>query len=197
MIFDNDGVLSNTLIDSYKADCKVFEEAKVRVPTLNEYRTALRTTNWDDFYFNFGIDDVNSAVKFYYSVLPDNPSVIPGVIEALESLKHPRALVSKFSDKDKLLLRLDKAGLLKFFDYEHIHAVEKSKIEAIKKEIDSNYTTFYVGDTVDDIIDAKEAGVLSVAISAKTSFCSHEDLVAEKPFMIIPHIEELVKYDCY
>ena len=200
MMFDVDGVLIDTLTDSYETDKVVIREFGGKVPTMHQYRAALANTDWDSFYQGFGIkqEHVKAATQRYYELLPIDVKPTEHAEYTLRNTKRPKAIISKYKDRDKLLVRLDSAGLLKHLDHGSIYAVTDSKILSIIKECDRmnipRNKAAYVGDSVADIAESLEAKVNPIALSNDQSYCNHENLYRAGPRMIISDLRQILPY---
>lgn len=198
---DVDGVILDTLSGSYSTDSALIKQYDGIIPSLDEYRKALKETDWTKFYGSFGVKEefIPLLEKEYYARLPKSPSAIPHAKENLERiLKSGRGLflASKCENKDVLLERLENAGLLKYLDQSRIYAVRKSKADVIKGEMSNGHKAkcIFVGDTVKDITEANEAGAISVAKSDEYSYGLQEDLLAANPKYIINSLSHIAQF---
>lgn len=188
--FDVDGTLVDSLSQSYEVDCNLIRTHGGKVPTLQEYRNAITDGNWEAFYQSFGVTSPVDDEE-YYKALKEKPlKEVEGAKSLLEYFTRRWKNISLFvvsinSSKSDVIRKLDVCELTPFFQEDSIYAVKGTKTDAIRQEIEkrgiSPNKTFYVGDTVKDIVESREAGVHPVGLLLDTSFNSYTMINEAKP----------------
>ncbi len=163
---------SGTLVDDrervFGTMNDILKHRGLKERTIEEHRQ-LFTMNYVQYYerlgVNIGADNLEEQYrKFYRHDIP--VKLIPGVKETLKSLKSNKAKLILISgeQEDFLVESLKRLGLDGFFDM--VVGTQYNKTEMLKK----HSPRLYVGDTIDDAMFAKAAGVSFIGVCNKYSY---------------------------
>ena len=204
--FDMDGTIADTIpmcIKSFRnsvspyADHELSREEILHTFGLNEIGMvkAVVTRNWEsaieDFYCQ------------YESLHDEVTSAFPGIINLINSLKKKNIIVALITGKGEksCTITLEKLGLTKLFDEilcgSEISPNKKENMKCLLKKYDiSKYEFCYIGDTVQDVKDCRDIGV--VCCSAAWHESSNVDILEkENPNHVFYCVGDLYKYfDC-
>jgi HAD superfamily hydrolase (TIGR01549 family) len=200
--FDLNGTLVDTLEMDYSLDCKHAQAMGGRPPTREEFKRLIGQASWEEYYATIGIKDWKGALKMFYqdstrlnaeiNPLPDAKQVL----ETLISAKKPLFLVS-VNDPQSVNVFLRKSGLERFFDEQNTYVVEKSKtaniIAAYQRFGANPKDTVFIGDTLNDIRCAKEAGVVSVGLANDLYSYSDSEMLRKEADYAISNLKELLE----
>jgi phosphoglycolate phosphatase len=181
--FDWDGTLCDSRESIYAINLYMAEQYG-KAENLPSYEDWLQDSHpgVEDCMRFLGVQEDSLHIKqFFNRLLVEqreqglrNP-LYPGVYELLSWLKKqgiPMILISRHLH-EHLLLDVEAHGLTHFFD----HIIGEPKGEKLSKEVEirrlcfsDQYSvvrahTFYLGDTVHDMVPAKQAGVVSIAVT--------------------------------
>lgn len=197
LIFDYDGVIVDSL--------SIFRENFIRACKINGFDQISKQAFLDLFNGNMYESMIKSGIS---------KEKIPNILKSLKSrLLDAQNNLYLFDGVDSMLKKLSKENKIiiitsnitevveKFLEsknincYRNIVGGEKEtskiiKIKAIKTEF-PNYQYFYIGDTRGDIIEGKNAGVKTIAVT--WGWHSKTSLKKECPDYIIDFPIELVK----
>lgn len=201
-IFDVDGTLVDSLKYSYEIDKGLVQRYGGSIPDLDSYREAIQMGNWDKFYEGFGIQDPEkrkNLLERYYdeaSKVPLQP--LPYAHELLKYLRRKRttiAIVSINKSLEKVIDKLRKTDLEKYFDRENIQFAESKKTGCIRKQCEKTKVSYkeaiFVGDTAKDVIEAREAGVKTAAIIGESSYHPEKMIVDSRPDYLFKDLKEI------
>ena len=199
-IFDWNGTLFNDLSMLYKAIVAIFKHYRCKPPTLEECRDGL-SHNWIEFYRKCGLPKsvtpeelrefrrnfVNNNWKGI-GLFRDAKSAIVGCLK----MKMKLAIVSA-EQADFLLSRLSHHQLLSSFSEVLSQSYDKKSafLKVLKKLSIPAEKAFYVDDTADGILEAKEAGLATFGMTR--GYNSPERIRAAKPTYVIDTLDEMVK----
>jgi len=202
--FDLDGTLVDSLSQSYSVDSALIKKYGGRVPSFEEYRQALTTWDWDDFYGNFGVKgDIKMILREYHDTLglfdvkaTENAR---NLLEGISNQNIPTFLVSISEKKERVIKKLKNSGLDSFFDEDSIHATGNKKAGLISREYKkrgiSPRETMFIGDSAIDINGANSAGVLSVGVyDPRYSFNTYKMLKSAKPDYLFKDLNEFLGF---
>jgi phosphoglycolate phosphatase len=201
IIFDWDGVLLdnlNTAVAVYNDVLAAYGLEHIDAPTLR----GLDNANWYHFYRKIGLAEEywESADRLWtekYTPLPK--AIFKDVKRSLRSLRAIGLRVGLASNgwRSRVLKELSDHGLEDFFD----SCIFGDEVPRMKPAPDGLHmilnrlgakpsASCYVGDTVEDVVAARAAGVVSIALSR--GFSSSERLATAKPDFIFPDLETMM-----
>lgn len=204
LLLDYDGTIDNNA-DKYKN----FKEAictklNLRIPwtSLLEFKESLGG-GWDTEMAKLGVDWRGEHKDLVYETLNEEylskpAKLIPGITEIIKAYSPEQLGIISGSHSDYIRKSLQENNLKNQF--KHIFGVEecakgKPHPDALFKMMElygvSEDKTLYVGDTVDDIQFAKNAGVESLALALDTSWHPKEMLINAKPDYIADSMIQL------
>jgi len=190
--FDNNGTVFNDLRITYLGSVKVFEAFNLLPPTLEQYRNTVGG-DFMKFYHNYGIpvpanEDEKKKLSadigdVFWSHIKENiwrSSFRPDVAATISELQRRgirTAMISAMNESE-LLEELDHYGFCGVFDPIFGGVKDKAPVmEHLCRSLKINpHSTLYVGDTVEDMKAAREAGVIPVGMGAPDAYHSAERL---------------------
>lgn len=194
VITDIGGVLVKT--DEAIIQCieKVFSDNDIHFGSRDDLLSAFGVSIYD-YIKNYLPDEYKEKADFYYEefkkIYPAKAThlmkVFEGINETLSYLKEKGIMVAVLSCMIRNEVNVN-LSLLDFIDFDLVFSLEDyghkrpkpNGLEMIMKKLGvSKEETIYVGDTVNDVKMAKNAGVFSVAV--KTGAQSNSDLEREHP----------------
>jgi phosphoglycolate phosphatase len=197
-LFDFDGVLSDSLDLYAEAVTRCLERIGTPIVKTREDYLVLFEGNFYESMAARGVDlaDFAQAAK---EIMPgiDYDAMRPfdGLIPVLESLKKDHLLAVISSNGSKTIRKmLDRFGFDPYFE----EILGSDFLFSKKEKIDhvlAKYgippeRTFYIGDTTGDIVEARAAGVRTVAVT--WGWHSRERLVAAHPDFLVETPEGLL-----
>ena len=208
VIFDASGTLLNDFSVTWKAVSKILVHFGKQTDDLITFRKNFRLPYWN-YFVDKGIasDTAKSELpalysKFYLELI-DEVELFPDVEEVTESLRNisiklaiasqtPKEALSKIlggsSIRDKFNM------ILGLGDYQEPKPSPESILIVLNKLGVSAAETIYVGDMAEDIVSARRAGVIPVAIYRReAAYHTKSYLEEEHPAFIINDLRELVK----
>lgn len=145
----------------------------------------------------------NKVARFFFEYYREHPAdnikVIKGVRDLLEDLSCYKKII--LSNRYKWLLDniLDKLDIRRYFlETYGIDSFPKSKpdpyplLQIIKKHRSSRVEAIFVGDSINDIIASKNAGIKCIIIPSGAT--STKEIKKFKPFKIVNDIREVKKW---
>lgn len=200
MIFDVDGTLVDSLGQSYEVDRRLVGRYGGHIPDLDSYREAIGMGDWDRFYERFGIKDPKIKKRLledYYEETARVPlKAVPAAEELLAYLRErvPISIVSINKSVDKVIEKLRKTGLEKYFDGTAIQVTPDKKTEGIRKECERQNIPYskaiFVGDTAKDVVEARDAGTKTVAIAWEGSYHNERMIVESQPDLVFSSLKD-------
>lgn len=201
VVFDWDGVLLdnlNTAVAVYNEVLAHYGLKRIDAATLR----SLDNANWYHFYEKIGLAEEywESADRLWtekYTPLPK--AIFKDVKRSLRRLRAIGLRVGLASNgwRSRVLKEILDHGLDDSFDcYVFGDEVPRMKpapdsLHMILNRLGTKPSgTFYMGDTLEDIVAAKAAGVMSIALSR--GFSSPERLATAKPDFIFPDLERMM-----
>jgi len=205
VLFDASGTIINDLHVTWKAISKTLDYYNKNSLSLKEFRRDFCTPYWD-FFIKQGLDRKTSKNKtpsiFKSFYIESNVKLFPDVVPMLEFFKSKKIKIGLVSQTPRILIEnvLNRFSILSYFDV--IVALEDCKFQkpsprpilhalsSLDSEISSS---IYVGDMKEDIIAAKNAGVVSIAVCRDCSYHDRNTMLQENPNFVINNLAELSK----
>jgi len=172
LIFDYDGVLIDSFdifIKNYINSCRKYGVYKIK-----NKKDFLKIFE-DNMYVsmkNIGIsqDNIIRIIKTLKKTLTRDIKKMPifnGIYEMVNELSKNNNLVIITSNDTELVKHFLKLNKIEYFDKVYGSNKGKSKVEKINliKKIYGEKNYFYIGDTTGDIIEGKNAGVKTIAVT--------------------------------
>lgn len=202
-LFDFDGCIANTLdlwLESYR---EVFAMYKLEVTDDQIVREIFGS--WDAPKY-FGINDLDKFKNELVELVRNkylNSELFPNIGNLLKTLKErgKKIGIVSSSDKQGILAKLTKEGLLDYFDLilgkddviEHKPSPEVI-ISALRTLNMSKYECVIVGDSRNDILAGQNAGIDTILFYPQThkKFYNLGELQSLKPTFIIQGFEDLL-----
>ncbi len=193
VLFDLDG----TLIDSFRSHYRVYQAvfADLRLPFDETAYVQHYSPNWYQFYERLGVANDRWAEAdrlwlHYYSA--ERPDERPGASELLRTIhdsRRPMGLVTS-GDRSRVEPDLERMGWSDLFQVvvcggevperkPHPAALR----HALRRLEQQESAAVYVGDTIEDVMMGKSAGVMTVALLG--GFSSREALEGARPDLIL------------
>lgn len=201
-LFDMDG----TLIDSSKAILNSIKEAArltgLRIPGDNEIKGIIHLPSYLSFkvlYPDNEPDDFDSVfLSLMRSKFKNMIKEVPKAKLTLELIKREKGIkIGIVTTKDKIsaeetirIFSIPCDVLLTAEDTERTRPDPEPLLKAIKLLNSTASQTFYCGDTPQDIIQGRRAGVKTIGVT--TGLHSKEELEKEKPDFIFDNIEAVL-----
>ncbi|MFQ5969995.1 MAG: HAD family hydrolase [Nitrososphaerales archaeon] len=208
VIFDASGTLLNDFSVTWKAASKILAHFGKQTDDQITFRKNFRLPYWN-YYVDKGIafDTVKFQIPALYSEfyleLIGGVELFPDVEEVTESLRNISVQLAVASQTPKEALSKILAGsaihdkfsiILGLGDYPDPKPSPQSILIVLKELGVSATETIYVGDMAEDIISARGAGVIPVAIYRReAAYHARSYLEAEHPAFIIDSLKELIK----
>ncbi|TSA46437.1 MAG: HAD family hydrolase [Deltaproteobacteria bacterium] len=199
LLFDFDGVLADSLDLYAEAVARCLLQIGTPIVKNREDYLALFEGNFYESMAAKGVDLVAFAAAAK-EILPginyDAMKPFEGLIPVLEALQknHLLAVISSngFRTISKMLERF---GFDRFFQgilgSDFLFSKKDKIAHALSKYGIDRTRTFYIGDTTGDILEAREAGVRTVAVT--WGWHSREKLVAVHPDFLVDKPQDLLK----
>ncbi|MBQ04019.1 hypothetical protein CL673_04820 [Candidatus Bathyarchaeota archaeon] len=201
--FDWDGVLLDSRVQVLKVYNRILDNFDLPPVTMDFLRSK-GSSRWYTFYERMGIHEKDWPeadrlwIEFYKGYNPQLYSDARPVLSYLkQESKNKIALVSN-GQEARVMRELVKFGVQNYFD---ITAFSTQKdmmkpspfliLGVIKKVKVEPHEVLYVGDTPEDILAAKAAGVSSAAISE--GFATRERLFAETPNYLFNSLSKMAE----
>lgn len=198
--FDNDGVLSDTILCVYETDSSLIEKYSGLKPSLQDWRSAFQNVvEWDVFYTSFGVpnDNLKQITEEFYAVHRNVPLRMGGVNTFLDGVLQKKFVVTLNPNREEVLSNFRSMGFMNYFTEENIFTTKKGKSEHILEACDFYgvlpKNTCFIGDSPSDISEGKKAGVTTIALSASTSFASEDVLRRAKPDYLLHNYNQILK----
>jgi len=198
-LFDFDGVLSDSLDLYAEAVRHCLERIGTPIVKNREDYLVLFEGNFYESMADRGVD-LAAFAQAAKEIMPgiDYDAMLPfdGLLPVLESLKKDHLLAVISSNGSRTIRRmLERFGFDPYFEEvlgSDFLISKKEKIDhALAKYGIPPERTFYIGDTTGDIVEARAAGVRTVAVT--WGWHSRERLVAAHPDFLVETPEGLLK----
>lgn len=170
VLFDYDGTLLDSIEENYKGVCNVFRMSGIPEPTFTVFFTRCLPP-FTPFYRDHGVTASPEEISKWYFQAARNGTrpFFPDVAEVLKVLCAQDVVMGIISAhwQHEVMERCNRENLLNCF--QSIVGRAWNKVEAIHNFCSQHDMTpsgaLYVGDTISDMRDAKEAGVVAVGIT--------------------------------
>ena len=205
VLFDFDGTVMNTndvIINSWQHTFKTLENREEDVETIVRTFGEPLAVTMEKFFPNVPVDEsINVYRSYHYDNFGELISLFPGMKELLAELKKRGYKVGMVTSR---LRRTTEEGLQKYgvFDYFDTvitaddtdkHKPDPAPINIALKNLGSvPEKSIMLGDTMFDILCAKNAGVKSVLVSWAMAVTEEEKNGPDKPDYIIDKAEDLL-----
>lgn len=197
IVFDWSGVIENSLDRHLWVVNTMFKKFGTSTISLQELKE-----NWMQphmlFYQKYlpSLSQADQDIAYQETIRSlECPAAKPfplmlGLIKELKARKYYLAVISG-DLKETLMKEMQQNGLVGMFDDVIVNEYDKTKAlaEIVNKRKLDRQTTFFVGDSNQEIVAAKEVGVKSIAV---TWGYTHEKVLQSKsPDFLVRSIEEL------
>lgn len=193
VMFDFDGVIA----DSWCGQKRAFADA-LKASGLDEYATSaifrdLLEVNWFEALPAAGMpDEAVAAIETAFLDVPC-PDLFAGMPEVIGRLaeRYPVLIISSSatSDVTHVLEEHDVRGIGEVLGGD-VDTSKVRKIRNVRRRFGEEHEAWYVGDTVGDVIEAREAG--AATIGAAWGWHGEERLLSAAPDHIARHPHELL-----
>ena len=198
-LFDFDGVLSDSLDLYAEAVARCLERIGTPIVKTREDYLALFEGNFYESMAARGVDlaaFAQAAMEIMPGIDYDAMRPFDGLIPVLDALQKDHLLAVISSNGSRTIRRmLERFGFEPYFEEvlgSDFLFSKKEKIDhALAKYGIPPERTFYIGDTTGDIVEARAAGVRTVAVT--WGWHSREKLVAVHPDFLVETAEGLLK----
>ena len=199
LLFDFDGVLADSLDLYAEAVARCLLRIGTPIVKNREDYLALFEGNFYESMAAKGVD-LAAFAGAAKEILPgldyDAMKPFDGLIPVLEALRKENLLVVISSNGFRTISRmLDLFGFDRFFEgilgSDFLFSKKEKIAHALAKYGIDRRRTFYIGDTTGDILEAREAGVRTVAVT--WGWHSREKLVAARPDFLVDRPEDLLQ----
>lgn len=198
-LFDFDGVLSDSLDLYSEAVARCLERIGTPIVKSREDYLALFEGNFYESMAARGVD-LAAFTRAAKEIMPgiDYDAMLPfdGLIPVLESLKGDHRLVIVSSNGSKTIRpMLVRFGFDSYFEEilgsDFLTSKQEKIAHALMKYSIPPERTYYIGDTTGDVVEARAAGVRTVAVT--WGWHSRERLVAARPDFLVDTPEGLLR----
>jgi len=205
--FDLDGTLVDSVRTSYETNCLVIPRFGGAAPDYEEFRRALTCfRDWSSFFSQFGVpaEETEKILEAYYEIeYVSHFNAINGSIETLERIQQkaiPLFLVTTNPSRENVFKRMRDSKIEKFFSLEEVYngessAKETSIREAVLKRGIEPSSAIFVGDTKNDMLQAKSAGVISIGIANEFSYNPRDMILEANPDYVLQNIKDLLSLE--
>ena len=199
VVFDWSGTISDDTEPVYYANMKISDEYGIPKLPFEEWKENVALSP-REYFKERGVDEdpekIFQLYTKYFSEAPVRPKLLPNVEEILSYLKLKNKTIAIISShpEENLKSEIREYGLDSSISM--IYGSVKDKVDALKKlgnmlNVQPS-SILYVGDTIYDVISAREAGTLSAAVL--TGYHSRNRLEKENPDLLINTLGELSQF---
>ena len=198
-LFDFDGVLADSLDLYAEAVARCLERIGTPIVKNREDYLAFFEGNFYESMAAKGVDLVafaGAAKEILPGIDYDAMKPFAGLIPVLEALQKDHLLAVISSNGFRTISKmLERFGFDRFFQEilgsDFLFSKKDKIAHALSKYGIDHKRTFYIGDTTGDILEAREAGVRTVAVT--WGWHSQEKLVAAHPDFLVDRPEDLLQ----
>lgn len=193
VMFDFDGVIA----DSWCAQKGAFVGA-LRDHGLHDFATSatfrdLLDDNWFEALRDSGVsEEVVLQIEEGFGATP-TPELFPGMAEVIERLAeaHPVIVITSSDTEDvrRILDERDVRGVLEVIGGD-VEPSKTRKIRSVRRRFGESREAWYVGDTTGDVLEAREAG--AVTVGAAWGWHGEERLLRVGPDHVARHPSDLL-----
>ncbi len=208
VIFDASGTLLNDFSVTFKAVSRILLNFGKQIDDPTTFRENFKLPYWN-YYIDKGIatntakSELPALYSKFYLEMMDGVELFPEVEEVTQRLRDMpvRLAISSQTPKEALSEILARSGIRDRFemvvglgDYQDPKPSPESILMVLNKLGVSANETIYVGDMTEDIISAKRAGVIPIAVYRnKAAYQTRSNLEAEVPAFLIEDLGQLIK----
>lgn len=205
VLFDFDGTVMNTndvIINSWQHTFKTLENREEDVETIVKTFGEPLAVTMEKFFPDVPVDQsINIYRSYHYDNFGELISLFPGMKELLAELKRRGYKIGMVTSRLRRTTEegLEKYGVIDYFDTvitaddTDKHKPDPAPIHIALKNLDSvPEKSIMLGDTMFDILCAKNAGVKSVLVSWAMAVTEEEKNGPDKPDYIIDQAEDLL-----
>lgn len=198
LIFDYDGVIVDSFTIFMNYFIQACKEEGVNQITSKKDFLKIFDKNMYESMMKMGMpkDKIRCIVSKVKKGLLENLEKLyffPGMEETLKSLSEKNILIIITSNDSEVVKQFLRSKHLEIFDEIYGSDTEESKvkkIELIKNEYNGR-NIFYIGDTVGDIIEGRQAQVITVGVT--WGWHTEQQLQSESPMYLVHSPEELTR----
>jgi phosphoglycolate phosphatase len=201
LLFDFDGVLADSLDLYAEAVARCLSQIGTPIVKNREDYLALFEGNFYESMAAKGVDLVafaGAAKEILPGIDYDAMKPFDGLIPVLEALQKDHLLAVISSNGFRTISKmLERFGFERFFQEilgsDFLFSKKDKIVHALSKYGIDRKRTFYIGDTTGDILEAREAGVRTVAVT--WGWHNREKLVAAHPDFLVDRPADLLTID--
>jgi len=207
VLLDFSGTLVNDLRPTWLTTCNVLTKFGKPVPTIHEFREMFRLPYWSIFK-DYGLSDhvaKTTCLQLYKKLFKKyawQVSVFADVKPILQTLKEKKLGIVSQTPKKILETFLAGKNLKNYFSkVTSLEDTAEQKPSPLPLLLTAEQLgrdpseVLYVGDMTEDVIAAKNARMISVAISRKHSYHTYPKLLSSKPDFLISDLRELTSLE--
>jgi phosphoglycolate phosphatase len=193
VMFDFDGVIA----DSWCAQKGAFVDT-LRTHGLHDFATSatfrdLLDANWFEALLEAGVpEQVVQEMEDGFGTLP-TPDLFPGMAEVIERLAeaHPVIVITSSStaDVERILCERQVRGVVEVIGGD-VEPSKTRKIRSVRRRFGESLEAWYVCDTTGDVVEAREAG--AVTVGASWGWHGEERLLQAAPDHVARHPSDLL-----
>lgn len=208
ILFDFSGTLADDLVSTWMTVCEILRLYEKPIMSLEEFREVFSLPYWQIFE-NFGLSERTakvSCLNHYKKMIQKyafHTKIFQDAVPVLKFLSETKKLgiVSQTPQKtlDAFLVKNDlKKYFTKIISLEDSSEQKPSPLPlliACESIGCKTSEAIYVGDQYEDILAAKNARMISVAISRKHSYHTYAKLLSSKPNFLITNLREIASLE--
>jgi len=197
LIFDFDGVIADTIhvhVPIYNQLSHKYNLKPLKTP--EEYSNIFDNNFYEALpglgLPNHQVEDLLKDWKRLFLQEFNNMPLYPGIKDAISQLAQHNEVCIVTTNSSKILKSYLTLKEIKEFQTILGEEEDKSKVNKLNtiKSLHPSHDYYYITDTIGDIIEAKQAGVKSVAVT--WGYQEKEKLAKENPDHIVDSVEELL-----
>ena len=206
VLFDFDGTLMNTnnlIIDSWRHTYRVLEDKDIdEAEIIRTFGEPLIKT-MERFFPNIPVDDcVNTYRSYHRDSFGDRISLFPGIKEMLSELKALEYKLAIVTSRAGLTTNeaMEKYGIQDYFDavvtcdHTSKHKPDPEPVFIALDQLKSSPDeSIMIGDSMYDILCARNAGLLSVLVGWAMAVTDEEKTGPNKPDYFVESANDIVK----
>jgi len=196
LVFDFDGTLADTKLAWFTSIFKVLKKMKIYCPSCEARVIVHFALKIRDFLDHLGLPKKKSemiASDIYYEFFKQKSRLINN-IDYISSLPGKKIILSNTRTFaiEKILGKHKKIfdGIYGGDKFGEKYAFIKKEMK--KKKLKKNQV-YYIADRAGDVQTAKKAGCMSLMIASKHAWSSFDEIMREKPDMVVKNLKEIKK----